>query len=216
MTSENDFTHVSIRAGGFWLALASVVMASALAMHGPIAPEPLDQMTKISQHAMAWLVAHWLAAVALSFYAVAGIIMLGSRSRLTAQSWTLSAWAVIVVGALWTVDTAVVEATAVTDAAVSGRSETFVTWMAFAEGKANGFSFVALALSVIAAREARADAGVTPSWAATAAVFAGVGAFAGWALGMWFDVGVGAIIWLAGSILVTAWAAWFGGALSRT
>jgi len=45
---------------------------------------------------------------------------------------------------------AVAEATVVTEAAVSGCDETFAAWWRFAEGKANGFAFVALPVAVIA------------------------------------------------------------------
>jgi hypothetical protein len=100
-------------------------MIAALTTHGPIAVEASDQMVRISHRAHAWALAHWLAAAALSLYAVAGLIVLSSRSYLTAAPATLSAWAVIIIGGLWTLNTAVVEATAVTDAAVSGNSEMF-------------------------------------------------------------------------------------------
>jgi hypothetical protein len=205
----------AIQTGGGWLALASVLMIAALALHGPIAAEPLDQMMRISNRALAWSVAHWLAAAALSFYAVAALIMLSSRSHLTERPSTLSAWAVIGVGALWTLNTAVSEATVITDAAVSGDSQMFAAWWAFAEGKANGFAFVVLAIAVVAASNARSDAAATPSWAASAAFIAGIGSFTGWALGMWLHVGVGMILWLVASILVALWTAWFGIALAR-
>lgn len=205
--------HTRIRVGGAWLAIASVLMISVLGLHGPIAPEPAEQMVRIGNHPVAWTVAHWLAAAALSSYAVAALFVLTARSQLSRTAWSLSAWAVIFVGALWTLNTAVAEATVVTDAAISGRNEVFEAWWAYAEGKANGFAFVALALAFIAASDARAARGATPTWAAWSGMVAAVGSFTGWAAGMWFGVGAGNLVWLASSIVMSAWAAWFGAAL---
>lgn len=208
--------HIRIRVGGAWLATASVSMIVALVLHGPIAPELADQMIRIGDHHVAWRLAHWLAAAALSFYAVAAVVMLTSRASLIRGAWSLSAWGVILVGGLWTLNTAVAEATVLSAAAVSGRAEMFEAWWAYAEGNANGFAILALALAVIAASDARGAPGATLRWAAWAAAAAGVGAFAGWALGMWFEVGVGKLLWLACSILMSAWSAWFGAALVRS
>jgi hypothetical protein len=110
----------------------------------------------------------------------------------------------------------VAEATAVTDAVNSGNAEMFAAWGAFAEGKATGFSFLALAVAVIAGNEAKSIEGATPSWAAWTAVIAGVASFTGWALGMWFGIGVGMLLWLAASILMSVWIVWFGIALTRS
>lgn len=207
--------HTGIRAGGAWLAIASILMAAALVVHGPIAAELSDQMTRISDRPGPWSLAHWLAAAGLSFFAITGLIVLTSRSGLTDGPWRMSAWAVLLVGGLWTLNTAVAEATVVTEAAVAGNSALFETWWAFAEGKANGFSFLALALAVIAASDARGAPGATPAWAGWAGMGAGIGSFMGWALGMWLGVGIGMPLWLAASVLMTAWAAWFGVALAR-
>lgn len=117
--------------------------------------------------------------------------------------------------ALWTMTTAVVETTVVTEAAVSGDEEAFAAWWALAEGKGNGFAFLALAVAVIAGREARDPAGATPAWAASIAVLAGVGSFAGWALGMWLGIGIGNLLWAGSSIVMTLWTLWFGVALLR-
>ncbi len=54
------------------------------------------------------------------------------------------------VSALWTMTTAVVEATVVASAAVSGAKEAFEAGWAFAAGKATGFAFLALTVAVIA------------------------------------------------------------------
>ena len=127
----------------------------------------------------------------------------------------MTAWAVIVVGALWTMTTAVAETTVVANAALSASNDAFAAWWAFSEGKANGFAFVALAIAVIAGNEARASVGATPRWAAWTAVVAGVASFAGWALGIWFDIGFGNLLWLLASIVMNLWTLWFGAMLMR-
>jgi hypothetical protein len=212
MTQANK----AMRVGGAWLAIASFLMILALALHGPIAPDPGDQMARIAEAAVRWSVAHWIAAAGLSLYAVTGLVVLTSQSRLTEGWWTMTAWAVIPVGALWTMTTAVAETTVVASAAASGSSETFQAWWAFAEGKAHGYAFVALALAVIAGNEARSSAGATPAWSAWAAMLAGIASFAGWVLGMWFGIGLGSPLWVASSIVMSVWALWFGVALTRS
>ena len=94
--------------------------------------------------------------------------------------------------------------------------ETFEAWWAFAEGKATGFAFLALAVAVIAGNEARSSERATPAWSAWIAMVSGVVSFAGWALGMWFGVGLGSLIWVASSILMSGWTLWFGVALARS
>lgn len=204
------------RVGGTWLAIASCLMILGLAIHGPIAPDLSDQMARIASRPTAWAVAHWIAAAALSLYAVAGLVVLTSGSRLTEGWWTTTAWAVLPVAALWTLTTAVVEATVVTNAALSGNTEVFAAWWAFAEGKATGFSFLAVAVAVIAGNEARSVEGVTPAWSAWTAMVAGLASFTGWALGMWLGIGLGSFLWLASSLLMSVWTVWFGIALSRS
>ena len=205
-----------VRVGGTWLAVASGLMIATLVLHGPIAPDLDDQMMRIAGRPTVWAVAHWIAAAGLSIYAVAGLLVLTSESRLTAGWWTTTAWALLPVTALWTLTTAVAEATAVTDAVNSGNAEMFAAWWAFAEGKATGFAFLALAIAVIAGNEAQSTDGVTPAWAAWTAMVAGVASFTGWALGMWFGIGVGNLLWLATSILMSVWIVWFGVALTRS
>lgn len=69
----------------------------------------------------------------------------------------MTAWAVLTVSALWTMTTAVAEATVVTNAAVSRAKEMFEAWWAFAEGKASGVAFLALAIAVISGNEAQSS-----------------------------------------------------------
>jgi hypothetical protein len=207
---------VAVRVGGTWLAIASFLMVLALAFHGPIAPDLNEQMKRIADGAMRWSVVHWIAAAALSLYALTGLVVLISGSRLTEGWWTMTAWAVFCVSALWTMTTAVAEATVVTNAALSGAQETFAAWWAFAEGKATGFAFFALAVAVIAGNEARSSGRATPAWPAWVGAAAGVASFSGWALGMWFGVGLGNLLWVASSVVMCLWNAWFGVALARS
>jgi hypothetical protein len=203
-------TNLALRVGGMWLSVASFLLIAALGFHGPIAPHLHDQMTRIADAPLQWSVVHWLAAAALSLYAISGLVILTSRSRLTEGPWTMSAWAVLIVGAFWTVTTALVETTVVTNAAVAGNSEMFETWWMFAEAKANGFAFLALSVAVIAGNEARNTEGVTPTWSAWSAMVAAVLSFAGWVLGMWLGVGIGNLLWVVSSILMTVWTLCFG------
>jgi hypothetical protein len=209
-------TNSKVRVGGTWLAVASALMIAVFALHGPISPDLNEQMTRIATDPTRWLVAHWIAAAGLSLHVVVGLLILTSESRLTGGWWAATAWAVLPVGALWTMTTAVAEATVVTNAAVSGNSEVFDAWWAFAEGKATGFAFLALAVAVIAGNEAQSGERVTPAWSARTAMVAGIASFTGWALGMWFGIGLGSHLWVASSILMSAWTVWFGVALTRS
>jgi hypothetical protein len=173
-------------------------------------------MKKIADGAMAWSVIHWVSAASLSLYAVTGLVVLTSGSRLAGGWWTMTAWAVLTVSALWTMTTAVAEATVVTNAAVSGAKEMFEAWWAFAEGKASGIAFLALAVSVISGNEAQSSERAVPAWSAWIAMVSGVASFAGWALGRWFGVDFGNLLWVASSVLMSVWTLWFGVALMRS
>jgi hypothetical protein len=167
-------------------------------------------MQSIADGSLRWAVVHWAAAAALSFFAIASLVALTAGSRLTQEWWTLSAWALLPVGALWTVTTAVAEATVIYNAAVTGNRAVYETWWMFAEGNGNGFAAMALAFTVVAANEARMEGGVTPYWASSIAAVAGLASFAGWVLGMWLGLAFGAPIWVVGSIVMCLWLVWFG------
>ena len=204
------------RAAGASLAGASFLLAGVLAFHGPLEPELGDQMKLIAEGATRWAVVHWIAAAALSLFAVAGLLVLVAGSRLTGNGWTMFAWAVIPVSALWTVTTAVAEVTVVAEAAVTGNRAMFDAWWAFAEGHGNGFSFLALAVALIAWNEAQISRGVTPVSASWTGVVAGVASFVGWALGTWLGIRGGSFLWVGSSIVMCLWTLWFGVALTRT
>ena len=133
-------TNTAVRVAGAWLAIASLLLIAALIIHGPLAHDLREQMKDVADRPLAWAVIHWVSAASLSLYAVTGLIVLTSGSRLAGGWWTLTAWAVLTVSALWTMTTAVVEATVVTNAAVAGAKEMFEAWWAFVEGKASADS----------------------------------------------------------------------------
>jgi hypothetical protein len=209
-------TNTAVRVAGTWLAIASSLLIAALVVHGPLAPDLSDQMKQIADGAMTWSVIHWVSAASLSLYAVTGLIVLTSGSRLDKGWWTMTAWAVLTVSALWTMTTAVVEATVVTNAAVAGAKEMFEAWWAFAEGKASGIAFLALAVAVISGNEAQSSERAVPAWSAWIAMVSGVASFAGWALGRWFGIDFGNLLWVASSVLMSVWTLWFGFALMRS
>ena len=209
-------TNIAVRVAGTWLTIASFLLVAALVTHGPLAPELSDQMKNIADRAMMWSVIHWVSAASLSLYAMTGLIVLSSGSRLAARGWTMTAWAMLTVGALWTMTTAVAEATAVTDAALSGAKEMFEAWWAFAEGKASGVAFLALAVAMISGNEAQSSERAVPAWSAWIAVVSAVASFAGWALGRWFGLDFGNLLWVVSSVLMSVWTFWFGFALMRS
>lgn len=204
------------RVAGVWLAIASPLLAGALVGHGPLHPDMTAQMGVIADSPVRWAIVHWASAAALSLFALAGLIMLAARSRLTEAWWTMSAWGVLTVGALWTMTTAVAEATVVSAAAEAGDIATFEAWWAFSEGKATGFMFLALAVAVIAGDEARTAHRATPAWASYIAVIFGIGAFLGWPLGIWLGITLGSFIWLVASLVMSLWTLWFGLGLALT
>jgi hypothetical protein len=209
-------TDTGIRVAGAWMAIASALLAGVLIGHGPIHPDMSRQMEVIADGSIRWAIVHWAAAAALSLLAITGLIVLTARSRLTQEWWTLTAWGVITVGALWTMTTAVAEATVVADAAAAGDTGRFEAWWAFSEGKATGFMFLALAVALIAGNEAKSARAATPAWASWIAVLAATGSFLGWALGMWFGVNLGSILWLFSSLVMSVWTLWFGLGLMTT
>ncbi|UYG06837.1 hypothetical protein [Halomonas sp. M4R1S46] len=209
-------THTALRVAGAWLAIASFLLVAALIVHGPLAHDLSDQMKEIADGATTWSAIHWVSAASLSLFAVTGLIVLSSGSRLAASGWTMTAWAVLTVSALWTMTTAVAEATVVTNAAVSGTKEIFEAWWAFAEGKASGIAFLALSIVVISGNEAQSSERVVPAWSAWIAMISGVASFAGWALGRWFGVDFGNLLWVVSSVVMSMWTLWFGFALMRS
>ena len=180
MTSDQT----GLRVAGAWLVAASLLLALALAFHGPLHPDLTVQMTHIGESPSRWAAVHWTAAAAFSCFAIAAILVLVSRSRLTSTGQTMSAWAVFLVGPLWTLTTAVTEVTVIADLAAARDLAQFEAWWSFAEGHGNGFAMLAVAGAVIAWTEYRDPHRLLPKWSAGVGVGAGLASFAGWALGV--------------------------------
>jgi hypothetical protein len=173
-------------------------------------------MNHIGESASRWKLVHWAAAVALSSFAISAVLVLVSRSRMTRNGSTISAWAVVLVGGLWTLMTAITEVTVIADlAAVRDRAQ-FTAWWALAEGFANGFAMLALAVAVIGWNEYRDPDRALPKWSAGVGSAAGLASFAGWALGVWFDIGPANLMWLLASGVMCLWLTWLGTVLGRT
>ncbi len=209
-------TNAAAGVTGGWLAVASLLLLLALIFHGPVSPDPAVQMKVIAAGATRWSVVHWAAAAAMICFSVASLIALASATRLTGDWWTLSAWALLPVGALPTLTTAVAEATVIANAAASGNTATYEAWWAFAAGNAGGFGLVALAVALIAAAEARAPAPATPAWASWIAVAAAIVSFLSWTLGMSLGIAILGVSWVVASLVMCAWTSWFGWSLARS
>lgn len=198
-----------------WLAAGAVALIAALAIHGPPDPDMSVQMQIIAQDHIRWTAVHWLSAAALSVFAAAGLTKMSLGEETTRGFAIRTAWAGFALGALWTMTTAVAEATAVTTAAIAGNVAQFEAWQSFASGKASGFLALALAVTVIATKDSTSDQPVTKRWAGRAgAIFAAVST-AGGVLNFWFGVSVGGPIWLISSVLMLIWLCWFGIATAR-
>ncbi len=216
--SERRMTrdHVGLRAAGAWLAAAALLLVLTLAFHGPLHPDLRVQMTHIAESASKWTIVHWTAAASLSGFAVAALLVLVSGSRLTSTGTMMSAWAVLLVGALWTLTTAVLEATVIADLAASRDFSQFQSWWSFAEGKANGFSLLAVAVALIGWNEIKVPNAFVPKWSAGVGAGAGLASFAGWALGVWFDIGPANLMWVVASMVMCVWLAWLGIAIATS
>lgn len=212
MTSDQS----GLRVAGAWLAGASLLLALTLAFHGPLHPDLEVQMMHIAESASRWAAVHWTAAAAFSCFAIAAVLVLVSRSRLTSTGRTMSAWAVVLVGALWTLTTAVTEVTVIADLAASRDLAQFQPWWSFAQGYGNGFAMLAVAVAVIAWSEYRDPRRLLPKWSAGAGTLAALASFAGWALGVWLDVGPANLLWLLASGVMCIWLAWLGTVLARS
>ena len=212
MTSDQT----ALRVAGAWLAAAALLLALALVFHGPLHPDLETQMLHIAESAARWSAVHWTAAAALSCFAIAAVLMLVSRSRMTSTGATISAWGVVLVGSVWTLTTAITEVTVIADLARSRDFARFKLWWAFAEGHGNGFAMLAVAVALIAWNEHRDPYRTLPQWSAAVGTVAGLASFAGWVLGVWLNVGPANLVWLVASGTMCLWLAWLGTTLART
>lgn len=208
-------TNTRIRAGGAWLAIGAAAFIVSLLLHAQPSPDPAEFMANIAAAPTQWVIAHWLAAISASLFVIAGLIVLTTESRLTQRWWTLTAWAVVIVGSLWIVSTALIEATVVTAAAVDGDTATFVEWQRFGQALAAAFIALAPAVAVIAGNEARTGAETTPVWASWIGAVAGLVAGVAFALIVGLGVAMAGIVWIAATLVMSGWILWFGVALAR-
>lgn len=209
----------TIRTAGGWLVAGAIVWVLSLAMHPPPPPETAAFMDLIADAGLRWVVVHWLAAIAMSIFVVASLLVLTSGSRLTRAPLGRTGWAVLPVASLWVITTAVAEATVIADAAAAGDLAIFEMWHAFAEGSAMGFLAIASSVGLIAlneANQARHTRAATPAWAAWVAVASGSVGAAGWVLGPILGIPAGGPMFVISSVAFGLWLLWFGVGLVRT
>lgn len=208
--------HRSVRLSGGLLAVGSFLLVVGLGLHPTPAPDVSGQIALISENVSRWMAVHWIIAAGVSVLAVAGLIILSARSRLTQAWWTETAWAVLVVAALWMMLNAVAEGTALAQTAVAGNPSQFEAWEAFAIGMAMAIPVFALAIAIIAGNEARVDDGAMPTWAAWIGAAVAVAA-AGAGL-LWFTLAIrlAGFVWAISTLLMSVWTLWFGVELMRS
>lgn len=212
---ETARPETSVRAAGALLAIGAVLFVGGLVLHPPLSPDLGEFMATIADAPTRWVAAHWASAIALSAFAIAGLLVLTARSRLTQHWWTSTVWAVLVVGALWVTTAAVAEATAVTTAAVAGDTATFEAWQRFAQAHAAAFVVLAVAIAAIAGTEARSGHETTPAWASWVGAVAGVTAAVGFTLGVGVGIALGGLVWLVATVVMSLWILRFGVGLAR-
>ncbi len=201
-----------MRVAGAWLAIASVLLGFVLVGHGPIHPDLAQQMQVIASGVTLWVVVHWAAAAALSLFVVASLIVLTAGSRLTERVGP------IVGGGFRSARFGHDDRRGRGTPSRSRRRNDM------ADSRSGGRSpragqrlHVPLPGGCRDRRnEALSRQQVTPTWASLVGVVAGLGAFVGWPLGMWFGIGLGSLVWVASSFVMALWTLWFGLGLART
>lgn len=206
----------NVRVGGSALALGALLLAGGFALHPPPATDPAEFMATVADSPTRWVAAHAVTAIALSLFAIAGLVTSTARSRLTRTWWTTTAWAVLIVSALWVTTAAVVEATVIAEAAAAGDAATFDVWSPLAEAHSAAFLFFVLAVAVIAGSEARSADRSTPAWAAWIGAVAAVASFAGMILVFALGIASGGLVWVGSTIVMSLWLGWFGAAVARS
>lgn len=209
-------TDTRIRVGGAWLSIGAIALIASLLLHAQPSPVPNEFMANIASEPLQWMIAHWLAALSSSLFVIAGLIILTTHSRLTHRWWTVTAWAVTIVGSLWITSTAMIEATVGLSAAVDGDVATFVEWQLFGQGLALAFVGVAPALALIAYNEAQNGPETTPVWASWIGAAAGIVAAVAFALVIGLGVSRAGIVWIPTTIVMSLWIVWFGLSLARS
>lgn len=202
-------TH-AINDGGTWLALGGLLLAVILPVHGPTYADLSVQMEHIAHGQGRWAVVHWLAALALLMMSGAGFIFFVETLVGRREGAPAGAWMILAIGALLTIGTAVVEATAISAAAMKGDLESFVIWWPFASGLGNGFMLVALATAGIAYASAQADEPPLAVWLCWVGMAVALLSAVGWSLGQHVRVPIGGPLWFVATLAMSLWLAWFG------
>ncbi|MDX1601316.1 MAG: hypothetical protein R3191_07380 [Anaerolineales bacterium] len=202
-------------AGGL-LSTGALIALVGLALHPQPAPDVNGQIAKLSSKASLWTAVHWAIAAGVSLMTAAGLVILQARSRLTRHWWTLTTWSLALIATLAMSLNAVVEATAVKQAALAGSVPQFEVWESFAFGMALAIPVFALAFAVIAASEARSPAGMTPTPVASLAAVAGVISTIGGLLWFALEIRVAGLAWALSTMLLFIWILWFGLAIFRS
>lgn len=212
---QRNAASAPLRAAGVTLVAAALAFVVGLAFHPPPSPNPAEFMAMIAADPTRWVAAHWLSAISLAGFAIAGLIVLTARSSLTDHWSTVVAWAVFVVSAVWITNAALSEATAVTAASVAGDSAAFEVWQAYAGAYSVAFIGFGGAVAIIAAQHARDPHGLTPRWAAgLGAVVSGVAVVA-YLLNFAVGVALAGPVWLGTTFVMSLWLLWLGIALTR-
>lgn len=211
------------RVGGAWLAIGSLLLVggSLLLFVGGVlqalrSGRPGDTLglAIIAGDPTLWTAIHGINVIALAGFAIAGLVVLTTQSRLTRSWWTVSAWALLTVSALSAMTAPLSIATVMTGAATAGDAATFETWLGFVSAHYLALAVLGLAVAVIAASEARGGHGLTPTWAAWLGVVAGVGTFLGITLAFGLEVRPSG--WLLAAVVMGLWTLWFGVSLARS
>ncbi len=202
--------------GGIWLALGGVLLAIILPVHGPTHADLSVQMQHIADGHGQWAVVHWLAAIALLLMAGGGFILFGETLLGQRNVAPAGAWLLLALGSFLTIGTAVIEATAISEAAGAGDLESFQVWWPFASGLGNGFMVVALATAAIAYSSARTKRPPIAIWLCWAGLIAALLSAFGWSLGQHLRVQIGGPLWFVSTLALALWLAWFGFRSRRT
>lgn len=204
-----------VRTGGTWLALGSVLLIVGIALHPLPSADPAEFMATIADSPTRWAAAHAATAVGMGVFAIAALIVLTTDSELTKTWWTTTAWAALIVAALWVATAAIVEGTVVTQAAVAGDMATYTVWSSFAVPYSAAFLVFALAIAVIAGTDARRTNHTTPVWASWIGVLAAVVAVVGMVLAFGAGIALAGLVWLGATIVMGLWTLWAGIVLAR-
>lgn len=151
------------RTAGGVLAIGSLAMLVGGLLHPPSVSAP----SVISGAMTRWLASHWIIAGGVFLVGLGSLLVVFSRSDVTASRVSLMAWSGVALGSLPVVVFMIGEATVLPELAAGGGSAEFATWRAFIEmGVIASLLPVTVGLILVAATQARARSTRTPTWVA--------------------------------------------------